>query len=49
MILVTAFALSSGVFAQEKMDKMDQKMDQKMMKKDGMMMKNGKMMMMKKT
>ena len=44
-----AFTLSSGVFAQEKMDKkMDKNMDHNMgMKKDCVMMEDGKMMVMK--
>ncbi len=50
MILIVASALSSGVFAQEKMDdkmqmdKKEQKMD---MKKDHLMMMDGKMQMQK--
>ena len=51
LILMTAFTLSSGVFAQDKMDsKMsnDNKMDKMHGKmRDGVMMKDGKMMVMK--
>ncbi len=52
LILVVAFTLSAGVFAQDKTEKMDHKMDKKMdgkmgMKKDCVMMEDGKMMVMK--
>ncbi|HLL44957.1 MAG TPA: DUF6799 domain-containing protein, partial [Segetibacter sp.] len=48
LILVTAFTLSAGVFAQDKTEKMDKKMDHNMgMMKDCIMMEDGKMMVMK--
>ena len=56
LILVAAFTLSAGVFAQDKMEKkkgkmdhnMNKKMDHKMgMMKDCVMMEDGKMMVMK--
>lgn len=50
MILIVAIALSSGVFAQEKMDdnmQMGKKEQQMSMKKNHLMMMNGKMQMQK--
>jgi hypothetical protein len=49
LILVAAFTISAGVFAQDKMEKkMGHKMNHKMgMKKDCIMMEDGKMMVMK--